>query len=395
MNIRYIQSARERARERGGRTKRVEVTKRFREMCRSRNFYRNRRDGKVNRSSYRVWRFAETHISYIGEYPRKEDGVRDENDDAARAAGLRTRARRWFSLVRIPRAGPLYITLEKRVVESTPPPVSRSKKSHTDPRRQITEAREHGPHCGAGSLSFQVRCARCRALRAFVRRDICFLLRRTYAPRRIYISHRNRPAARGGRLLLIELGQVLEGARGGGQIAPRARARFDLRKRVVSPRLRAAAGPRGRGCRKRRFTSSGGVGARASGGIVRDGLSSSCARNVSPNAISPDREGQRFRNEKKKECLPSRDANFQPNGRPTIIDYPSAAISVANTARPIESVIGLFLRRARWRVDARGSDKVHNHPLYRETDDLLVKTFYPVRGRGGGKNRSAITPLGS
>jgi len=80
--------------------------------------------------------------------------------------------------------------------------------------------------------------------RALVRHDICFLLRRTYAPRRIYMSHRNRSAV--GTASSYGIGTGFRGGWGRGgweeeaEDPPRAgsyAARFDLRKRVVSPRL--------------------------------------------------------------------------------------------------------------------------------------------------------------
>lgn len=68
------------------------------------------------------------------------------------------------------------------------------KRRTTDPRRQITMGRT-GPRSGL-KLSGQVRPM--SRSRAFVRHDICFLFRRTYTPRRIYMSHRNRPAVGAG-----------------------------------------------------------------------------------------------------------------------------------------------------------------------------------------------------
>lgn len=98
------------------------------------------------------------------------------------------------------------------------------KKRRTDPRRQITRGRDAGPSDEL-KLSGQVRPM--SRSRAFVRHDICFLFRRTYTPRRIYMSHWNRPTA----------GSSYGIGTGFRRSLPRVgyAVRFDLRKRVASP----------------------------------------------------------------------------------------------------------------------------------------------------------------
>jgi hypothetical protein len=100
------------------------------------------------------------------------------------------------ALVRIPRflaqTGSLYITLGKSRGIDTSSCLA-YKKRRTDSPRQITRGAGRAPGAAAElKLSGQVRPM--SRSRAFVRHDICFLLRRTYAPRRIYMSHRNRSA---------------------------------------------------------------------------------------------------------------------------------------------------------------------------------------------------------
>ena len=101
----------------------------------------------------------------------------------------------------------------EKVVESTPlgwPLGWRAKKRcTTDPRRQITRRQTwRAPRSWLRTtdlkLSGQVRSmSRSRAL---VRHDICFLFRRTYAPRRIYMSHWNRTVEGAISFLLVSPG---------------------------------------------------------------------------------------------------------------------------------------------------------------------------------------------
>lgn len=99
----------------------------------------------------------------------------------------------------------------------------------------------------ANELKFSGQVRSMSRSRAFVRHDICFLLWRTYAPRRIYMSHRNRPTMGAGSSYGIGTG-----FRGLSRVG--YAVRFDLKKRVVSSRL---VSPFRQRCRKRfHFVSS-------------------------------------------------------------------------------------------------------------------------------------------